>query len=98
MKQSTVSIEPKVASNIPLSGSAPRRPKSKNTQLVNLLSKPKEARITSLCKALNWQPHTVRSAISGLRAKGFVIATSKSTKDDVTIYKIIGKPAEGAAT
>jgi len=98
MKQSTVSNIPKVATKIPLSGSAPRRPESKNTQLVNLLSKPKGAWITSLCKTLDWQTHTVRAAISRLRAKGYVIETSKATKDGVTIYKIIGKPAEGIQT
>jgi hypothetical protein len=98
MKQSTVSNILKDAAKTPAPGSLQQRPKSKKDKLVILLSKPKGARISSLCKTLGWQNHTMRAAISGLRSKGFVIATSKSAKDDVTIYKVANKPAEGIQT
>ena len=98
MKQSTVSNIHKDTARAPASGSLRQQPKSKKDKLVILLSKPKGARISLLCKTLGWQNQTVRAAISGLRSKGFVIATSKLAKDGVTIYKIANKPAEGIQT
>lgn len=43
---------------------------SKKDHLVQLLSNPKGARVLSLCKTLGWKRHSVRAAVSGLRAGG----------------------------
>ena len=98
MKQSTVSNILMGMANAPASGSLQQKPQSKKDKLIILLSKPKGARISSLCKTLNWQNHTVWAAISRLRSRGFAITTVKSTKDGVTIYKIANKPAGGIQT
>ena len=65
---------------------------SKKGTLISLLSNPKGARVLSLCKALGWQKHTVRAAVSGLRADGYVIETHPSSRDRVTVYRITERP------
>lgn len=78
--------------------------KSKKNQLIGLLSKPNGARVSVLAERLQWQAHTVRAALSGLRKQGFEIATSKSAKTGETVYAITDYPAAdhedngGAAT
>lgn len=79
MKQSTVSNIHMGMADAPASGSLRQRPKSKKEKLIILLSKPKDARISSLSKTLNWQNHTVRATTSRLRSRVFAITTAKST-------------------
>ena len=71
--------------------------KTKKDQLIDLLSKPKGARVSTLCKALGWQEHSVRAALSGLRKQGLVIETSKSVKDEETIYAIADNASKGVS-
>jgi hypothetical protein len=54
--------------------------KSKQDQLVALLSKPNGVRVSVISDRLGWQAHTVRAAISGLRKRGHEIVTSKALK------------------
>jgi len=93
MKQPHVSGHKYAERKLSASESNRHRPRSKKEQLVTLLSKPNGARISSLCKRLGWQKHTVRAAISGLRASGIAIETSASSKDGMTVYKITDKPS-----
>mgnify|MGYP001097425654 CR=1 FL=1 len=65
---------------------------SKKGTLISLLSNPKGARVLSLCKVLGWQKHTVRAAVSGLRASGYVIESHPSSRDGVTVYRITQRP------
>ena len=44
--------------------------KSKRARLEGFLSRPRGATIGQLQKALGWQPHTIRAAISRLRKSG----------------------------
>ena len=67
--------------------------KSKKERLIGLLSKPSGARVSVLAERLQWQAHTVRAALSGLRKQGFEIATSKPAKTGETVYAITGHPA-----
>lgn len=69
--------------------------KSKKDQLIGLLTKPNGARVSVLGERLQWLPHTVRAALSGLRKQGFQIAASKSAKTGETVYAITGQPASG---
>ena len=71
--------------------------KSKQDQLIGLLSKPNGARISVIIDRLGWQAHTVRAAVSGLRKRGFEIATSKSAKTGEIVYAIKARPLEEAA-
>lgn len=45
------------------------------------------ATLPALEKATGWQPHSVRSALTGLRKKGHAIERSKDAKG-VTIYRV----------
>ncbi len=50
--------------------------KSKQTKIdkvQHLLRRPSGASLEALCKATEWQPHSVRAALSGLRKKGVTI-------------------------
>jgi hypothetical protein len=62
--------------------------KSKQEQLVALLSKPNGVRVSVISVRLGWQSHTVRAAISGLRKRGHEIVTSKSPKTGEMVYAI----------
>jgi len=93
MKQTIVNDQTCGAKKLPASKPNRHRPKSKKEQMVAMLSKANGVRISSLSKRLGWQKHTVRAAISGLRASGFAVETSTASKDGMTVYKITGKPA-----
>ena len=43
--------------------------------------------ITALEKATDWQPHSIRAALTGLRKKGHEIERSKDRKG-ATIYQV----------
>lgn len=68
--------------------------KSKQDQLVALLSKPNGVRVSVVSDRLGWQAHTVRAATSGLRKRGHEIVTSKSPKTGETVYAINAGPKE----
>lgn len=74
--------------------------KSKQHQLVALLSKPNGVRVSVISERLGWQAHTVRAAISGLRKRGHEIVTSKSPKSGEMVYAInaaaMGNEADAA--
>ena len=71
--------------------------KTKQDQLVSLLSKPNGARISTITQKLRWQAHTARAAVSGLRKQGHEVATSKSAKTGELIYTIDAKAREDEA-
>ena len=69
-----------------------RRRQSKATMLVDLLSRTNGGRSDALCKKLCWQPHTLRSAISGLRKDGFKIETKSPAGKGGARYRITTGP------
>ena len=60
--------------------------KSKKARLEGLLGRPRGATIGQLQKALGWQPHTIRAAISRLRKDGIEIGLDRTGKTPV--YRI----------
>ena len=69
---------------------------TKKARLIALLNARNGARTPTICKSLDWQKHTVRAALSGLRKEGHVIVTSKSACDGVTVYRIESSPGKAA--
>ena len=71
---------------------------TKKQQLIDLLSAAKPVTADKVSKTLDWQPHTVRAAITGLRKTGFVIDSTKGADGGGTCYQIVGKlQSAGAA-
>lgn len=73
------------------------KPKTKKQLLIDLLASEKPVtvemvRVTveMVSKTLDWQHHTVRAAISGLRKAGFAIDTAKPSIGGATCYRIVG--------
>ena len=64
----------------------PTKPASKISAVVALLRCEGGATLAELVAATGWQPHTTRSALTGLRKKGHVI--ERSTRDGAAAYSI----------
>jgi Protein of unknown function (DUF3489) len=62
-------------------GSVATREGTKQSQLIDLLRRPKGATIDEIAEALSWQPHTVRGAIAGTLKKKLGLDVT-SEKDD----------------
>lgn len=62
---------------------------NKSDQLVAMLKKPNGMRVSLIGEKLDWQAHTVRAAISGLRKKGFEVSRTKAKKSGETVYAIV---------
>jgi len=92
MQHTEQNAKPKGQLKRPAPHAKTKEVKTKKDQLISLLAKPKGARVSSLCKALGWQKHTVRAALSGLRKQGMAIETSKSAKDGEAVYTIRTQP------
>ena len=90
--QSAVTSKPRQVRGASRAGARKSVAKNKQDQLIGLLSKPNGARISVVIEKLGWQAHTVRAAVSGLRKRGFEIATSKSAKTGEIVYAIKEQP------
>lgn len=62
-------------------------PASKITHVIALLSRKEGATLDELTDMTGWQPHSTRSALTGLRKKGLRVERGK--RGDVTCYRII---------
>lgn len=60
---------------------------SKKARLERLLNRPRGATIGQLQKALGWQPHTIRAAISRLRKSGADVTLDRSGRTPA--YRIV---------
>lgn len=73
---------------------------TKSAKVIAMLSRSKGANIVEICKATNWQQHSVRAFLTSLRKKGFVLVREQRG-DDATAYRItqspIDKGGKGAA-
>ena len=75
----------------PASGAkaSPARPGTKTAALIALIKRKEGATIADLTKAMNWQPHSVRGAISGtLKKKLGLDVTSEKTEGRGRVYRI----------
>ena len=70
---------------------AENRRGSKQARVIELLRTKAGANIDALVKATDWQPHSVRAAISGLRKSGYKVET-KQTEGQKAVYRIIAAP------
>lgn len=61
--------------------------KTKRDKLASMLVRDKGATIDQMTKALSWQPHTVRAAMTGLRKSGYVIDSDKM--DGIRTYRAV---------
>jgi DNA-binding MarR family transcriptional regulator len=57
---------------------------TKSAAVLTLLQRETGATLAELIEATNWQPHTTRAMLTGLRKKGHVIERGK--REDVTCY------------
>jgi len=73
---------------------APATPKS--DCVTRLLGRAKGATVAELREATNWQPHSVRAFLSGLRKKGFAVS-KEQRKSGGTAYRVAGKSASAVA-
>ncbi len=69
--------------------SSPARPGTKTARLIALLNRKEGATIGDLTKAMSWQPHSVRGAISGtLKKKLGLAVTSEKVEGRGRVYHI----------
>lgn len=61
--------------------------KSKKVRLEELLRRPRGANSAQIAKALSWQPHTTRAAISRLRKKGTDVTLDRSGRTPA--YRVV---------
>lgn len=67
----------------------PARPGAKTARLIVLLERKEGATIGDLTKAMSWQPHSVRGAISGtLKKKLGLAVTSEKVEGRGRVYRI----------
>lgn len=82
----------------PKSTSRTKQP-TKQDRIITLLKRPKGATLGELCKASNWQEHSIRGFMSGMLKKRLKLNVS-SNKDakGVRRYRIDEKGSSDAAT
>ena len=68
--------------------------RTKVDTLIRCLHRPTGASLATLCKATRWQPHSIRSALSRLNARGYRIVRLQA-KGRVTRYRLTGEPPHG---
>ncbi len=61
---------------------------TKKSTLLKLISRPKGATIDTLVKAIGWQPHSIRAALTGLRKDGHEIERSNDGKG-IAVYRLV---------
>jgi hypothetical protein len=75
----------------PQPGQAVPAPKTKLGRLEGMLRRPEGATIGQIAKALDWQTHSVRGAISGsLKKKQGLTVVVEKIADGDPIYRIVG--------
>jgi len=90
--------------SVPVNQYKPGKGKSPNKQKVRITKKDRLIRLLrsqhgvsndAISKKLNWQPHTTRAALSGLRKSGIVIEKVAPPKGGPTRYHIGKEPDRG---
>ncbi|QTD56911.1 DUF3489 domain-containing protein [Parasphingorhabdus cellanae] len=73
--------------------SSKTKPQTKSAKVITLLSRTIGATLDEICKATNWQQHSIRAFLTGLRKKGYVLAREQRG-DDSTAYRITQSPSD----
>lgn len=85
-KQKTTTTPGKKKHKGPLASAAP---KTKLSKLEGMLRRKEGATIAQIATSLDWQPHSVRGAISGsLKKKQGLTIASEKTEDGRHVYRI----------
>jgi DNA-binding IclR family transcriptional regulator len=66
------------------------KPQTKSDAVIALLDRAKGATLDEICKATNWQPHSARAFMTGLRKRGFVFAREQRAEEG-TSYRITAR-------
>ena len=72
------------------------KPKTKKSQLIQMLTRKSGADVATISEKLGWLPHTTRAALTGLRRAGFEISVENPGNGKLSCYRISAKPADGA--
>lgn len=91
MTKQKISASKKATTTKPAKSASTGKPTSKLSQLETMLRRPDGATLAQLSMALDWQPHSVRGAMSGTLKKkqGLTITASKEEGQERT-YRIAG--------
>lgn len=65
---------------------------TKKAQLIRMLRAKTGADIAAVSRKLDWQNHTTRAALTGLRKAGYNIAAEKPGDGKPTRYRITAEP------
>ena len=66
--------------------------------VIGTLERGAGALIDEIVAATGWLPHTARAALTGLRKRGYAIASDRSDRTRGTVYRIARTKADGDAT
>ena len=89
-KRTTTKTKRAAPKPAPAEAKAPRAA-SKQARLIEMLRQPEGATIDEIVKALDWQAHTVRGAMSGaLKKKLGLTIESEKVDDRGRVYRIAG--------
>ncbi len=67
----------------------PAKP-TKTATILKLINRPKGASIAELQKTVDWKPHSIRAALTGLRKKGHDVVREKSSAG-ISRYRVSGE-------
>ena len=73
------------------------KPETKTDKVIALLDRAKGATLDEICEATNWQPHSARAFLTGLRKKGFAIAREQRREEGISYRIAAGPSAEDAS-
>ncbi len=68
------------------------KPATKSATVIALLKRTKGATLDDICGCTDWQPHSARAFMTGLRKKGYTIVREQNDTG-CSIYRITGEPA-----
>ncbi len=67
-----------------------RGPKTKKQIAIALLERPRGASLSEMQRAMGWQAHSVRAALTGLRKRGLGISR-EANNAGTTVYRIVSQ-------
>lgn len=82
----------KMSTTKPAASTVKPEPKTKNLQVIDLLSREGGATLEEMSTLAGWQPHSSRSFMTGLKKKGHIIESDKV--DGIRHYRIVPKGSE----
>ncbi|MEP3451347.1 MAG: DUF3489 domain-containing protein [Parasphingorhabdus sp.] len=78
-------------------GNIKTKPQSKSDRVKKLLARTKGASIEEISEVTQWQAHSARSFLTGLRKRGFVL-TREQRGEEGTVYRITSDPSTERAS